>query len=137
MCTTPSEPLSLEDQCLLHLVCHLEEYLPETLASLPRHLRCRLLHNLPLVDACQLENTAVSAGIDMPDLTTNLRNQSNKWTCQTILNKQNTDFAKEHLFSAHYCLGVSNWKGIQQSGFAPIGKGDGYFRYPTPHRHVR
>ncbi len=26
MITTPSEPMSLEGQCLLHLVCHLQEY---------------------------------------------------------------------------------------------------------------
>ncbi len=62
MSTTPSEPLSLEDQCLLHLVCHLEEYPPETLALLPLHLRHRLLVNLPAADVCQ---PAVSAGIDM------------------------------------------------------------------------
>ncbi len=59
------DPLSLEDQCLLYLVHHLEEYTPETLASLPLHLRRRLLLNLPAVDVCQLEDTAVTDGIDM------------------------------------------------------------------------
>ncbi len=65
--TVVSQLMRLEDQCLLHLICHLEDYLPEMLALLPRHLRHRLLLNLPAADVCRLENTmtAVSAGIDM------------------------------------------------------------------------
>ncbi len=31
---------------------------------------------------------------------------------------------------------MSNWESLQHS-FAPIGEGDGYFKYPTPHRYVK
>ncbi len=64
----PQQVLSLEDQCLLHLVCRLEEFPPESLASLPHHLRRRLLLSLPAVDVFQLQNlTSVTQGIDMDE----------------------------------------------------------------------
>lgn len=64
MATTP-QPLSLEDQCLLYLVGHLETYPPEFLALLPIRHRRTILQNLPAVDICQLEGTLVADGIDV------------------------------------------------------------------------
>lgn len=58
-------PLSLEDQCLLQLICHLEDHETEMLASLPLRLRRKLLLNLPAVDICLLEGTTVTEDIDM------------------------------------------------------------------------
>ncbi len=59
------------------------------------------------------------------------------YPCQLIVNDDvDVKKAKELLFSAGGCLGVSNWEGLQHS-FAPNGEGDGYFKYPTPHRCVR
>ncbi len=145
MHTTPSEPLCLEDQCLLQLVCHLEEYPPETLAFLP--LRHRLLLNLQAADVCQLDNTAVSAGIDMEDtvwkvladehlprshLIESVTSHFLSYPCQLIVNNVDIKKAKELLFPAGGCHGVSNWEGVQPS----IGEGDGYFKYPTPPRYV-
>ncbi len=143
-----SQPLSLEDQCLLHLICHLEEYTPETLASLPLRLRRRLLLNLPAVDVCQLEDTAVTEGIDM---------EVSVW--KELLGKQGVTCQEPHfkqkyvdqvywyffrgqfsdtsrwLFSAPDCLGVTNWAYFQHS-FAPVTP-DGLYSFPSPSRHVQ
>ncbi len=54
-----------------------------------------------------------------------------EYICELILHNFNVGEAKELLFSARDCLGVSNWEGLQHA-FAPIGEGDGYFKYPTP-----
>ncbi len=111
-----------------------EEYPPETLAFLPLQLRHRLLLNLPVADVSQLENTAVLAGIDMEATVWKVlypyyhKKQLISYTCKFILRKL---VPKELFFSARGCLGVSNWEGLQHS-FAPIGEGDGYFKYPTP-----
>ncbi len=86
-----SQPLSLEDQCLLHLIYHLEEYTPETLASLPLHLRRRLLLNLPAMDICQLEDTAVTEGIDM---------EVSVW--KELLEKQGVTSEEPHHFKQSY-----------------------------------
>ena len=63
-----ADPLSLKDQCLLHMICHLEDYSPDALALLPTRHRRTLLQNLPVVDICRLEGTAVTGGIDMSDV---------------------------------------------------------------------
>lgn len=57
-------PLSLEELCLLEVINDVDRYPVELLASLPRWLRCRLLNNLPAVDLCRLDSTAVARGID-------------------------------------------------------------------------
>ena len=59
------DPLSLEDLCYLHLILHLEEYLPEELSLLSLRVRERLLVNLPAADICKLEETTVVHGVDM------------------------------------------------------------------------
>ena len=66
--SSQGDPLSLETQCLRHLLCHLETFPPESLASLPVRLRRRLLANLPVADICLLEQTAVVDGVDMDEL---------------------------------------------------------------------
>ena len=58
-------PLSLEDQCYLYLILHLEKYLPEELSLLSLRARERLLVNLPAADICKLEETTVAEGVDM------------------------------------------------------------------------
>ena len=58
-------PLSLEDLCFVHLVCNIEHFPLESLTLLPTTLRCRLLLNLPVVDVCRLEKSAVASGIDL------------------------------------------------------------------------
>ena len=56
-------PLSLEDLCFVHLVCNIEHFSPESMSLLPTKLRCRLLQNLPIIDVCRLEESAVANGI--------------------------------------------------------------------------
>ena len=55
------EPLYLEDQCLIYLIRHLEDFTPQMLASLPLPVRQRLLGNLPAVDVVQIENCSISS----------------------------------------------------------------------------
>ncbi len=139
--------MSLEDQCLLHLICHLEEYTPETLASLPLHLRRRLLVNLPALDVCQLEDSAIAEGIDL---------EVSVW--KELLGKQgfscvNASFKQKYfdevyseyfrgqfsvtsrwLYSAAGCLGVTNWECFPHL-FAPLTPDSLYS--PFPSRHVQ
>ena len=57
-------PLSLQELCLLEVINDVDSYPVELLASLPRWLRCRLLSNLPAVDLCRLDSTAVARGVN-------------------------------------------------------------------------
>ncbi len=143
-----SQPLSLENQCLLHLICHLEEYTPETLASLPLHLRRRLLPNLPAMDICQLEDTAVTDGIDMevsvwkellekqgmPCPESHFKKDYFDWVYIHFFREQVSDTSRL-LFSVPDCLGVTNWGYVQHS-FAPVSP-DGLYSFPSPSRHVQ
>ena len=55
---------SLSDQCLDHIIIHLEEYPPSYLALLPFALRKEILWRLPMADVCSLEDTGFMKGID-------------------------------------------------------------------------
>lgn len=61
-------PLPLQDFCLLRVINDLDRYPLELLASLPHWLRYRLLNNLPALDLCRLDHTAVAKGIDVDQL---------------------------------------------------------------------
>lgn len=61
-------PLPLQDFCLLRVINDLSGYPVELLASLPRWLRYRLLNNLPTLDLCRLDHTAVATGIDVDQI---------------------------------------------------------------------
>ena len=59
-------PLSLQQHCLLYVVCRLEEFLPAYLALLPSKMRQELLLSLPALDVCQLEqDPGYSDGLDL------------------------------------------------------------------------
>ena len=57
-------PLSLRDQCFLHLASCIKEYSPQELSLLPKHSRRALLRILPPAHLYHLEQTAVADGID-------------------------------------------------------------------------
>jgi hypothetical protein len=57
----------LSEQCIEHIVMHLEEYPPSYLALLPLWLRKKILWRLPMADACRLEDTQFVTGISMED----------------------------------------------------------------------
>ena len=56
---------SLQEICLTHIQWTLEEYPVDVLALLPKVIREEMLHNLPIVDICRLEDTQFTSGIDM------------------------------------------------------------------------
>ena len=60
-----STPLSLQQQCFVHLITNLEEFPPDILALLPLRVRRELFLRLPAADICYLEQTAVADGVDM------------------------------------------------------------------------
>ena len=57
-------PLSLQDHCLFHLICHLDQYSPAQLALLPRRLRQFLLQIVPPFQLFWLAKTPVGSGIN-------------------------------------------------------------------------
>ena len=57
--------MELQNQCLVYIIAHLDEFTPSSLALLSTWIHCLLLVNLPAVDICQLERTEVVHGIDM------------------------------------------------------------------------
>lgn len=61
-------PVPLQDLCLLAVINDLDKYPVSLLASLPRWFRCRLLNNLPVIDLCLLDHTAVAQGIDIKEV---------------------------------------------------------------------
>jgi hypothetical protein len=61
-------PLRLQDICLAALVNQLDDHPLQTLVLLPRHLRYRLLANIPNIDLCRLDQTAVAEGIDAREI---------------------------------------------------------------------
>ena len=61
-------PLPLQDLCLLKVVNDVNGYPVDLLASLPRWLRYRLLNNLPALDLCRLERSAIAEDIDPREL---------------------------------------------------------------------
>ena len=56
---------SLQEICLTHIQWTLEEYPVDVLALLPKAIREEMLHALPIVDICRLEDTHFTSGIDM------------------------------------------------------------------------
>ena len=61
-------PLRLQDLCLIAVINQLDSHSVESLVLLPRHLRYRLLTNLPKLDLCTLDSTPVAEGIDIHNL---------------------------------------------------------------------
>ncbi len=61
-------PLSLQHQCLIYLVCHLEEASIASLALLPSSIRSVLMENLPVADVCRLEDTDFVRGLDTEEV---------------------------------------------------------------------
>ena len=67
-------PATLQLQCLLYTVGHIDEIPSTTLALLPRHIRHKLLLLLPVVDVCKLEETQVTADLPMNEIWQTLYN---------------------------------------------------------------
>ena len=53
----------LQELSFTHILMTLEEYAVDDLALFPKSIRNQMLHNLPIVDVCQLEGTRFMAGI--------------------------------------------------------------------------
>ncbi len=68
MATNPCSAKSLEELCLTHVEMTLEQYSTDTLSLLPKGFRLQLLHKIPIVDVCRLEDTDFTSGIDMESL---------------------------------------------------------------------
>lgn len=65
--SSDDDDLSLQQQCLLHILMHLEQFPASSLALLPLSLRQELLINLPIADVCMLEESPFVHGMDMED----------------------------------------------------------------------
>ena len=142
-------PLSLQDQCYLYLILHLEDYLPEELSLLSLRVRERLLVNLPAADICKLEETIVVQGVDMNMVWKQIGQRQVKhdyhWVCSSTLEALNrgegyrdhfhevvshgvvwedSDKVRLLLYTVIECLGVSNWQSRKQ--VVPIIVNDNY-----------
>ena len=62
-----SYAVSLQMQCYMFIVGHLDELPSDVIALLPIGIRCKLLLMLPALDICKLEETPVTDGISMDD----------------------------------------------------------------------
>ena len=58
-------PEPLVHQCQYYILMHLEEFPVNYLSLLPLSTRKELLWHLPVADACLLENTKFTEGLDM------------------------------------------------------------------------
>ncbi len=56
---------SLEELCLTHVAMTMEQYSTDSLSLLPKGFRLQLLHKIPIIDVCRLEDTKFTTGIDM------------------------------------------------------------------------
>ena len=137
-------PMSLEDQCYLYLILHLEKFLPEEISLLPLRERQRLFVNLPAADVCQLEETLVVEGVCMNEVWKEIGQRQIKhfyeFVCKSTLEKlergegyrdhfhevvSHTIIWEEHLdnivpfllYTVVDCLGISDW---QSRGIVPI-----------------
>ena len=61
---TTSTPLSLQKQCMVYIVCHLEHFPPESLALLPSPMQTQVVRSLPVADVCTLEGTVLAQTVD-------------------------------------------------------------------------
>ena len=98
-------PLSLREQCFLHLVIHVMEFSPQELALLPEHYRQKLLRTVVPVHLCYLEQTAVADGIDTDAIWNQInqhpqdRNTRFAWTPIRILDSHKDGLAAQYLAS--------------------------------------
>ena len=63
---------SLEELCLTYVAMTLEQYSADSLSLLPKGFRLQLLHMIPIIDICRLEDTAFTSGIDIKSVWTAL-----------------------------------------------------------------
>ncbi len=57
---------SLQELCFTHITMTLEQFSTDVLCLLPKKFREQLLHNIPVLDVCRLEEDSLfTAGIDM------------------------------------------------------------------------
>ena len=63
-----AKPISLEQQCFLHILQHLEKFSVEYLSLLPLGIRQSILWSAPVADVFQLEHTRFVKGIDMDEV---------------------------------------------------------------------
>ena len=63
-----AKPTSLEQQCFLHILQHLEKFSVESLSLLPLGVRQSVLLSAPVADVFQLEHTRFVKGIDMDEV---------------------------------------------------------------------
>ena len=75
MATCPFSAKSLEELCFTHVVMTLEQYSTDSLSLLPKGFRLQLLHMIPIIDVCRLEDTACTSGIDIKSVWTALDNE--------------------------------------------------------------
>ena len=118
-------PLSLQDHCFFHLICHLDHYSPGHLALLPRRLRQSLLQIVPPFQLYRLENTAVASGIntdstweEMSALSDSIwasyrildsvedswRDRFISYICHLLLNQQNRNYAIKRISQLMFAL---------------------------------
>ena len=62
------KPISLEQQCFLHILQHLEKFSVESLSLLPLGIRQSILLSAPVADVFQLEHTRFVKDIDMDEV---------------------------------------------------------------------
>ena len=113
-------PLSLQQSCLLKIICDFETFPPESLALLPLTLRHKLACNLPAVDVCQLEQTSFAQGLEMDEVWSHLAEKAIKvcskgkdgyfsYVCTLLLNHSVRDYRtviRKLLFSIKDCLSI-------------------------------
>ena len=63
-----AKPTSLEQQCFLHILQHLEKFSVESLSLLPLGIRQSILLSAPVADVFQLEHTRFVKSIDMDEV---------------------------------------------------------------------
>lgn len=68
MAKQPALLLSLQTQCLTHILHYLDDYPRELLSLLPTRQRKELMMSLPPLDICKLEDSDVANGVDMNEV---------------------------------------------------------------------
>ena len=61
-------PVSLEKQCLLYIVCHLEKFTPNTLMLLPTPMLTQIVRSVTVADVCSLEKTRLAEKVDFASI---------------------------------------------------------------------
>ena len=107
----PNNPPSLQDLCFVRLISNLETFAHESLALLPWRLRQRLLVNLPAIDICKLDNTAVTKGIDVWETVCIQRRSWPNWILDTAKQMQSslsTDIIWKETFFLSLTVAILN-----------------------------